>query len=199
MQGNLNIGTIGQKLEAARKAKGISISEVGQDTKIMSKFIAAMEADDFGALSAPVYAKSFIRMYAQYLGLDADSLVTEYLAQHMPRSKKTLSDDVRQKLVQVDQVGGEAEKNGATPAGPRKIFSHAGDAVGRLSESGLPLGKIAVGVVAVIALLIVVASVKQCDKEDEPAPSAVGGAAIEYKTISSGIPDVYVNAPAESE
>ncbi|MBT8046453.1 MAG: helix-turn-helix domain-containing protein, partial [Pontiella sp.] len=48
-QTSLNIGTIGQKLESARQAKGVTVSEAGQATKILSKFIEAMESDDFGA------------------------------------------------------------------------------------------------------------------------------------------------------
>lgn len=87
-QGNLNIGTIGQKLEAARQSKGVTISEAGQATKIMSKYIEAMEADNFGELSAPVYVKGFIRMYAQYLGLDSVPLVNEYLSLANPEIKK---------------------------------------------------------------------------------------------------------------
>ena len=97
-QASLNIGTIGQRLEAARQAKGVSVSEAGHATKILGKFIEAMESDDFGALSAPVYAKSFIKMYADYLGLDARPLVEEYVSQHAPKSKTQLSDEVRQSL-----------------------------------------------------------------------------------------------------
>ncbi|QBG47758.1 hypothetical protein EGM51_10275 [Verrucomicrobia bacterium S94] len=106
-QASLNIGTIGQRLEAARQAKGVTVSEAGQATKILSKFIEAMEHDDFGALSAPVYAKSFIRMYAQYLGLDAAPLVEEYIKQHAPKTKLKLTDEARKNLAKADRVPGE--------------------------------------------------------------------------------------------
>ena len=111
-QTSLNIGTIGQKLETARQAKGVTVSEAGQATKILSRFIEAMEADDFGALSAPVYARSFIKMYAKYLGLDAVPLVEEYVAQHAPKAQRQLSDDARQNLTVADQVS----VDGPTPA-----------------------------------------------------------------------------------
>ncbi|MCF7864556.1 MAG: helix-turn-helix domain-containing protein, partial [Kiritimatiellales bacterium] len=106
-QTSLNIGTIGQKLEAARQAKGVSVSEAGRATKILSKFIEAMEADDFGVLSAPVYAKSFIKMYAQYLGLDARPLVDEYAEQHAPKAKRPLPDEVKVNLAKADLAVGE--------------------------------------------------------------------------------------------
>ncbi len=38
-QASLNIGTIGQRLESARQAKGVTVSEAGRATKILSKFI----------------------------------------------------------------------------------------------------------------------------------------------------------------
>ena len=44
-QTQLDIGTIGQKLKSAREAKGVSVSEAAASTKILSKFIEAMEDD----------------------------------------------------------------------------------------------------------------------------------------------------------
>ena len=74
-QTNLDIGSIGQKLKAAREKRGVSISEVAENTRILSKCISAMEQDDFKSLAAPVYAKSFLRLYAKYLGLESDPLI----------------------------------------------------------------------------------------------------------------------------
>jgi hypothetical protein len=106
-QTHLDIGTIGQRLEAARQVKGVSVSQAGEATRILSKFITAMEADDFGALSAPVYVKSFIRLYASYLGLDAAPLLEDYRREYESASSQKLTDDVRDKLVKADQVAGE--------------------------------------------------------------------------------------------
>ena len=106
-QTHLDIGTIGQRLEAARQVKGVSVSQAGEATRILSKFITAMEADDFGALSAPVYVKSFIRLYAGYLGLDAAPLLEDYRREYESSSSQKLTDDVRDKLVKADQAAGE--------------------------------------------------------------------------------------------
>ncbi|MBN2702593.1 MAG: helix-turn-helix domain-containing protein [Pontiellaceae bacterium] len=194
-QGNLNIGTIGQKLEAARQSKGVTISEAGQATKIMSKYIEAMEADNFGELAAPVYVKGFIRMYAQYLGLDAVPLVNEYLSQYGPRNKKTqLTDDVRKSLVKADLTPGESE----TAAKGRAALSEAAEKMfGQVLDGGLPIKKIVVGVFAVVVLVLAAVGVKQCAKDDEPAPA--GGAAREHQLISEDVPPVYYNASGASE
>jgi len=199
---NLNIGTIGQKLEAARQAKGVTVSEAGQATKILSKFIEAMEADDFGALSAPVYAKSFIKMYAQYLGLDARPLVDEYVAQHAPRAKPNLGEDVRQKLAHSDQVA--PEPDGTATVSPAvvgsRIFGDVNKAIARLSKAELPWKIILPAAGGVLLLAIIVFSATQCSDEKDTTPAPAGGAAsVQREVITDGAPDVFLGKPGEIE
>lgn len=197
-QTSLNIGTIGQKLETARQAKGVSVSEAGQATKILSKFIEAMEADDFGALSAPVYAKSFIKMYAKYLGLDASPLVEEYVTQHAPKVRKPLGDDIRQNLAQADQVAAEAP----TPAAGegRQVFGGVNQAVARLSGSRLSPKMLAMAGGGILVLLVILFAVKQCVPDDETVPAAGGAASVgERQLLMEGTPDAYLVKPGEIE
>ena len=206
-QASLNIGTIGQRLESARQAKGVTVSEAGRATKILSKFIEAMEADDFGALSAPVYAKSFIRMYAKYLGIDAHPLVDEYIAQHAPKSKTQLSDETRQNLTIADQAPVDAS-NVPTPSlpkkngnGPKAVFAEVNSAVSGLSDSGLPLKAIYSAVGGLILIALIVLTVTQCADDDdasEPAPAG-GAASIDHSVIADGVPDAYLARPGVVE
>ncbi len=191
-QTSLNIGTIGQKLESARQAKGISVSEAGQATKILSKFIEAMEADDFGALSAPVYAKSFIKMYAKFLGLDATPLLDEYVEQHAPQVKRQLSDEVRQNLANADQVSVEATPSPS--AGGKRIFGDVNAAASKFSESGISPKTLIMAGGGGVAILIILLSVTQCDSEDEsePAPAAGGVAIVERQLLFENQPDAYL-------
>lgn len=202
-QANLNIGTIGQKLEAARQAKGVTVSEAGRATKILSKFIEAMEADDFGALSAPVYAKSFIKMYAQYLGLDARPLVDEYVAQHAPRAKPNLGEEVRQKLAQTEQVSVEADGTAtlSPPGIGSGIFGEVNEAIARLSKTELPWKIILPTAGGVLLLLIIVLSATQCseDKDTEPAPASGAASVQQREVITDGAPDVFLGKPGEIE
>ena len=200
-QASLNIGTIGQRLEAARQEKGMSVSEAGQATKILSKFIEAMEADDFGALSAPVYAKSFIRMYAQYLGLDARPLVDEYIAQYLPKSKAQLTDEVRQSLAKSDQAALDAESKPASPPKVRTgtVFGEVNEAITRLSSSPFPLKIVLSAVGGLLLIGIIVLTATQCAEDETQEPVAGGAATMEHAVITDGVPDAYLVKPGVVE
>ncbi|MDD4735332.1 MAG: helix-turn-helix transcriptional regulator [Kiritimatiellae bacterium] len=69
--------TVGQRFASTREARGLSISEVGAATHMMEKHVRAIEADDFSALGAPIYAKGFIKLYAEFLGFDQEAILNE--------------------------------------------------------------------------------------------------------------------------
>ncbi len=74
--------SIGNYLRGAREERKISIAQVARDTKISEKHIIAMESGDFSLLPAPAYAKGFLKIYAEYLGLDPRPLVEQYMQEH---------------------------------------------------------------------------------------------------------------------
>ena len=71
--------SIGETLRAARHNKNVSLEDVSRATKIKIETLAKLEADDFVALAAPMYTKGFLKMYADYLGIDSAGLVAAYL------------------------------------------------------------------------------------------------------------------------
>jgi cytoskeleton protein RodZ len=68
--------TIGSQLKQAREKRNLTIENIVQATHILSRHIEAIEADDFEALSSPVQARAFLRLYAEYLGLSLDELIS---------------------------------------------------------------------------------------------------------------------------
>ena len=56
----------------------IDISEVEVGTKIRAKYLRALENEEWDLLPGPVYVKSFLRTYADFLGLDSRLLVDEF-------------------------------------------------------------------------------------------------------------------------
>jgi hypothetical protein len=69
---------IGSTLREARMRAGIDITEVETQTKIRARYLRAMENEEWDLLPGSVYVKSFLRSYADYLGLDGRTLVDEY-------------------------------------------------------------------------------------------------------------------------
>ena len=56
----------------------IDITEAEADTKIRGKYLRALENEEWALLPGPTFVKSFLRTYADYLGLDGRSLVEEF-------------------------------------------------------------------------------------------------------------------------
>ena len=69
---------IGPTLREARMRARIDITEVEQATKIRAKYLRALENEEWSLLPGPTFIKSFLREYADYLGLDSRTLVEEY-------------------------------------------------------------------------------------------------------------------------
>jgi cytoskeletal protein RodZ len=69
---------IGETLRDARMRARIDVSEIEAKTKIRAKYLRALENEEWGLLPGPTFVKSFLRTYAEALGLDGKALVEEY-------------------------------------------------------------------------------------------------------------------------
>jgi cytoskeletal protein RodZ len=69
---------IGERLEEARKRKGISVREAAEATKIRGDYLQKFEANAFDLDLPPLYVRGFVRSYARHLDLDADRFIAEY-------------------------------------------------------------------------------------------------------------------------
>jgi cytoskeleton protein RodZ len=73
---------IGDQLRETRMRNRIDITEVEAATKIRAKYLRALENEEWDLLPGPTFVKTFLRTYADYLGLDARNLVEEYRARY---------------------------------------------------------------------------------------------------------------------
>lgn len=71
---------IGERLEEARKRKGISIREAAEATKIRSDYLHKFESNQFDLNLSDIYVRGFLRNYASYLKLPADKILNDYTA-----------------------------------------------------------------------------------------------------------------------
>ena len=66
---------LGQMLSEAREARGLTLEQVERDTRIVRRYLVALEQEDLDVFPAEVYARGFLRSYASYLGLNPAELV----------------------------------------------------------------------------------------------------------------------------
>lgn len=72
--------TVGAILKEARLAKGISLADAEKATSIRSRYLQAVENDEYDKTPGEVFLKGIIRNYGNYLGLNGPELVNEYKA-----------------------------------------------------------------------------------------------------------------------
>ena len=66
------MSSLGPYLRDLRQRRGVSLEEIARSTRVLHLYLEALEADDFGALPAPVFTKGFVRAYCQMLGEPPD-------------------------------------------------------------------------------------------------------------------------------
>jgi hypothetical protein len=73
---------IGSSLREARERRNLSYGQVEAETAIRTRYIRALEDEDFHILPGPTYTKGFLRAYAEYLGLDGQPFIDEFNSRH---------------------------------------------------------------------------------------------------------------------
>lgn len=74
----ISVAEIGEKLQEARKAKGYTLDDLQQMTKIQKRYLIAIEEGNYGVMPGKFYARAFIKQYADTVGLNGDQLLEEY-------------------------------------------------------------------------------------------------------------------------
>jgi len=69
---------IGSVLRQAREQLGLTLEEVERATHIRARNLAILESGDWDSLASTVQARGFLKNYAEFLGLDAERLLTRY-------------------------------------------------------------------------------------------------------------------------
>lgn len=69
---------IGNTLREARLRRGLDILDCEAETKIRSKYLRAMEEEQFDLMPSPTYVRGFLRAYADFLDLDGRLVLDEY-------------------------------------------------------------------------------------------------------------------------
>ena len=70
--------TFGPVLRAARERKGVTLTQLAAETKLSAELWEALEDGNLARWPKRVFARSYVRDYAERVGLDADDVVNEF-------------------------------------------------------------------------------------------------------------------------
>jgi cytoskeletal protein RodZ len=113
---------IGRLLEHKRKEQGLSLEEVEQATKIRKRYLMGLEHDDYAVLPDAVYARGFLKTYANYLGLDGEAFARELKSTRKPRRERGIDynsrpeTDFDQPLMSASGLAGTRKRKVSTSA-----------------------------------------------------------------------------------
>jgi cytoskeleton protein RodZ len=70
--------TLGEELRRLREEKGVSLRQVSDATHIGSRFLQAIESDNYSSLPGGIFNRGFVRSYARYLGMNEEQALLLY-------------------------------------------------------------------------------------------------------------------------
>jgi cytoskeleton protein RodZ len=82
----------GEELRLAREARGISLREISEQTRISMRYLEAIEANDYKRLPGGIFNRSFIKAYARHVGFDEQAALEGYT--RTAREQGDAGDDV---------------------------------------------------------------------------------------------------------
>ena len=184
--------TIGEKLEEARKRKGVSIREAAEATKIRSDFLLSLEANRFDIPLPEIYVRGFLKNYAHFLRIDADRVMTDFDAmrlgqnslhiRHLPTHGEG-EETKRESLGRMQLPGKEESTSGVPNRGVTEEPREPAEEERGIRESSprlpgtdpelralyLKLGLFGAG--ALVLLLLIGLLVRQIRTDDPPPPA----------------------------
>lgn len=162
---------IGATLREARMRARIDIAEIETATKIRAKYLRALENEEWELLPGPTFVKTFLRTYAEALGLDAKLLVEEYKLRH-------------ERLAESELRPIAPRRQSASGRGGSRVMSRPGGRGGRGTPPRGPV--LLVLAVLVIVILAVLGSTKDTKPDAVTRPQATAPGATTTVPSSSG-------------
>jgi len=68
----------GASFKKARESKGITLDQIAKETRISTRFLAAIEDEEFELLPGGIFNRGFVRTFAERVGLEPDQAVADY-------------------------------------------------------------------------------------------------------------------------
>lgn len=104
---------LGNRLKEAREAKGYTLDDLQEITKIQKRYLAGIEKEDYSTMPGSFYVRAFIKQYAEAVDLDADEMLDLYKGsankadtdeEEIPLASPTLSRRSSRNTGQLNQI-----------------------------------------------------------------------------------------------
>ncbi|BAL82590.1 putative Xre family transcriptional regulator [Selenomonas ruminantium subsp. lactilytica TAM6421] len=100
---------IGDMLRSERERQNLTIQDIAKGTSIRALYIEAIENGEYDKLPGKVYAKGFIRNYANFLKMDADAIVHRFMEENHPEDVAA-AEEAKQQLAEAEVQNKEEVK-----------------------------------------------------------------------------------------
>jgi cytoskeletal protein RodZ len=79
-EGKPAVGHFGEELRRERESRGVALETISEKTKVITRYLTALEEDRFEALPGGILSKGIVRGYARTVGLDEAVWVERFVA-----------------------------------------------------------------------------------------------------------------------
>jgi transcriptional regulator with XRE-family HTH domain len=196
--------TIGERLEDARKKKGISIREAAEATKIRGEYLQKFEGNQFEIGLTDIYTRGFLRGYANYLRIPADRILHDFTALRGGESRpRQPSREVYGRMDLAISSGDERGEPPGEPAAseptPRTQQARFQRPQGMQKGPAIDPALVFKGGIALVALLLILGTVwifKSISSSGTPAPTRASAAGGEISEAPAAAPAATVTIVA---
>ena len=155
--------SIGERLEEARKRKGVTIREAAEATKIRGEYLNSFENNNFTINVPDIYVRGFLRSYSNFLKVNSDKIITDFNANLIGEAKTAKKEhreffgrmELQQPLISdgpKESATSDEELRAAEEEEPENYLTKLLGSIDK--EQGIKLGIIAT-VVLILMLLMV--------------------------------------------
>jgi transcriptional regulator with XRE-family HTH domain len=195
---------IGERLEEARKKRGISIREAAEATKIRGEYLQKFEGNQFEIGLTEIYTRGFLRGYANFLRIPSDRLLNDYSALRGGEVRpRPLSREVYGRMdlgmaAAEERAEAQAESASDAPQRAQTRFQRPGENLPKQPPIDpammFKVGKIVLGVIGLLVVIWIVKSLIGSGPAPAPAHTAAPAAAAEAAEPSAPAPTVAIVA-----
>jgi len=183
--------TLGEELKRRREERNITLTDISEATRIGTRFLKAIETDNYSVLPGGIFTRSFIRAYAKQVGMDEDQSIALYQQQVTGVTTEAVPQRIEPHLPTIVEPPRPASASSQRRAAPL-TYTQSGPS---LNWTTIVIG----GGIAIFIVIIVLALVRQLNRtSQESAQPPRSTAAITNTNTSASTPGNPPAAPPDT-